>query len=93
MDIVQIYKHFLQLRPLGVKFLSVENDHNGMKPEKLREVLSNWNPSDATNPQSDIPKVLYTVPNGCNPTGASLSLSRRKEIYKVCFKQSVLDNI
>ena len=73
----------VKLRPLGVNILPVETDHEGMKPEMLKQILSRWKPEDALNPQSDIPKALYTIPNGVNPTGASLSLTRKKEIYKV----------
>jgi len=27
--------------------------------------------------------MLYTIPNGSNPTGASLTLERKKEIYQL----------
>ena len=72
-----------QLAPLGCNLLAVDNDHEGMRPDKLREALSRWSPSDADNPESDIPRVVYTIPNGANPTGYSLSLERRHEIYQV----------
>ena len=74
---------FLQLRPLGCKLLPVTTDASGMRPDSLAQVLSSWKPADARNTNSDIPKVLYTVPNGGNPTGASLTLERKQEIYKV----------
>ena len=48
-----------------------------MNNEHLNEVLSNW--SDV----KILPKVLYTTPNGSNPTGASMSLGRKKTIYQV----------
>jgi hypothetical protein len=32
------------------------------------------------------PQVLYTIPIGCNPTGASLSLERRKKLYEIARK-------
>jgi kynurenine/2-aminoadipate aminotransferase len=48
-----------------------------MNAEYLNRVLSNW--SDPNN----LPKVIYTIPNGSNPTGASMSLERKKDIYSV----------
>ena len=82
----------LQFTPKGCNFLPVATDADGMKPESLRQVLSRWKPEDAKNPKSDIPRLLYTVPNGVNPTGTSLSVPRRKEIYQVssCFEPDSL---
>lgn len=48
-----------------------------MNAEYLNQTLSNW-----SNPNS-LPKVLYTIPNGSNPTGVSMSLDRKKDIYDV----------
>lgn len=45
--------------------------------------MQQWSTSDADNPQSDIPKYIYTIPTCGNPTGASASLERKKEIYEV----------
>ena len=79
----------MQFVPKGCNLLPIETDEDGMKPESLRSVLSGWKPEDAKNPMSDIPRVVYTIPNGVNPTGTSLSTNRRKEIYQVCHMQSV----
>ena len=62
----------------------METDAEGMRPDSLRKVLSRWKPEDAKKEKSDIPRVIYTIPNGVNPTGNSLSVPRRKEIYQVC---------
>jgi kynurenine/2-aminoadipate aminotransferase len=48
-----------------------------MNAEYLNRILLNW--SDSNN----LPKILYTIPNGSNPTGASMSLDRKKDIYSV----------
>ena len=74
----------IQLRPLGCNLLSVETDHHGMIPDSLLHVLSRWDPKDKEDPGSKIPKLMYTIPNGVNPTGASLSLDRKQTIYEVC---------
>ncbi|ELU04387.1 hypothetical protein CAPTEDRAFT_156025 [Capitella teleta] len=71
------------LRPLGCNMLSVATDHQGMIPDALQDVLSRWKPSEKRDPQSSMPRVLYTIPNGVNPTGASLTLKRKEQIYKI----------
>ena len=52
----------------------VEGDHDGMIPEKLDEKIC------AARCK---PRVLYIVPSGGNPTGATLTLERKKQIYRV----------
>lgn len=54
-----------------------------MIPAALKEVLSRWDPSEVHKPGSTAPKVLYTIPNGGNPTGASMTTQRKKEVYEV----------
>ncbi|XP_051924901.1 kynurenine/alpha-aminoadipate aminotransferase, mitochondrial [Hippocampus zosterae] len=66
------------LQPLGCNIVAVASDRHGMIPAALEEVLSRWDPSDSRRP-----KVLYTIPNGGNPSGASLTASRKKEIYQL----------
>ena len=72
------------MRYMGCKFLSIETDHEGLNPECLRNILSSkWSPADTLDPSSDAPKILYTIPVAGNPSGVSLTLKRKKEIYKV----------
>jgi len=70
--------------------LPVNSDSQGLDPSHLRKVLSRWNPSDASRPGSGIPKLLYCIPNGGNPTGSSLNLERKKEIYKIAQEYDLL---
>jgi kynurenine/2-aminoadipate aminotransferase len=63
------------LKPLGPNLLAVDTDQFGLVPSKLRQILENHKGAP--------PKFLYTVPNGSNPTGASLTLERKKEIYQL----------
>ena len=72
--------------PLGIKFLGVEVDDQGLLPESLDEILSNW---DSKARGGKKPSVLYTVPSGQNPTGATQGIERRKEIYKVSQKHDL----
>uniref|UniRef100_A0A2D4KZS1 Kynurenine/alpha-aminoadipate aminotransferase, mitochondrial n=2 Tax=Micrurus TaxID=8634 RepID=A0A2D4KZS1_9SAUR len=71
------------LRPLGCNIINVPSDQHGMIPKALKEVLFRWDPEDVKKLKNDTPKFLYTIPNGCNPTGASLTTERKKEIYQL----------
>ena len=68
---------------MGCKLIPVDNDVQGLRPDKLREALAPWSPADTKDPKSGIPRVLYTVPNGANPTGFSLDTERKREILEV----------
>ncbi|KAL4791530.1 pyridoxal phosphate-dependent transferase [Aspergillus venezuelensis] len=72
--------------PLGVKVAPVKMDEQGLLPEALDEVLSNW---DEKERGARKPFVLYTIPTGQNPTGATQSVERRREIYKVSQKHDL----
>ena len=67
------------LEPLGSRFATVQTDGNGMIPESLEQVLNDWSEAD----QGPRPRVLYTVPTGSNPTGASLTSERVRAIYEI----------
>ncbi|XP_077000600.1 kynurenine/alpha-aminoadipate aminotransferase, mitochondrial isoform X3 [Tamandua tetradactyla] len=71
------------LHPLSCNIISVSSDENGIIPKSLQEKLSQWKPEDSQNPMKKTPKFLYTVPNGNNPTGVSLTSDRKQEIYKL----------
>lgn len=55
-------------------------------PESLDEILSNW---DEKARGARKPHLLYTVPSGQNPTGATQLLERRKEVYRVSQKHDL----
>ncbi|KAF8150114.1 PLP-dependent transferase [Crassisporium funariophilum] len=57
--------------------IEVETDSHGICSSSLRAILEQW---PAEKPK---PKVLYTVPYGCNPTGMTATLERRKEVLKL----------
>ncbi|XP_067885388.1 kynurenine/alpha-aminoadipate aminotransferase, mitochondrial [Heterodontus francisci] len=78
------------LQPLGCKILSVSSDQHGLIPQSLSDILSKWKPEDAKNPASDIPRVLYTIPNGGNPTGVSITADRKREVYQIARKYDLL---
>lgn len=86
-----VYSGTLQaLRPLGCNMINVSSDEYGIIPDSLKEILSKWKPEDSKNPEKNTPKFLYTVPNGDNPTGNSLTSNRKKEIYELARKYDFL---
>lgn len=72
--------------PLGAKVFGVRMDEQGLLPESMDEMLSNW---DAGARGARKPHLLYTVPSGQNPTGATMAEQRRREVYAVCQKHDV----
>uniref|UniRef100_A0A4W6D9E7 Kynurenine/alpha-aminoadipate aminotransferase, mitochondrial n=1 Tax=Lates calcarifer TaxID=8187 RepID=A0A4W6D9E7_LATCA len=78
------------LQPLGCNLINVPSDQHGMIPAALKEVLSRWDPSEVHKPGSTAPKVLYTIPNGGNPTGASMTTQRKKEVYELARQYDML---
>ncbi|XP_048957296.1 kynurenine/alpha-aminoadipate aminotransferase, mitochondrial isoform X3 [Canis lupus baileyi] len=83
-----IYSGTLQaLKPLGCNIINVPSDEFGIIPDSLKEVLSKWKPEDSKDPKKNTPKFLYTVPNGNNPTGNSLTSNRKKAIYELLVSQ------
>ncbi|KAL6406992.1 DNA methylase, N-6 adenine-specific, conserved site [Ilyonectria robusta] len=74
--------------PMGVRFMGVKMDAEGLIPQSLHDTLQNWDP--AAHGGSRKPFLLYTVPTGQNPTGATQSLQRRKDIYRVAQKHDLI---
>jgi aromatic amino acid aminotransferase I len=73
-------------RPLGVRVCGVPVDAEGLLPEVMDDILSNW---DVNGRGSRKPHILYTVPTGQNPTGATQGIERRRALYKVCQKHDI----
>jgi len=62
---------------LHCDIVEVETDAEGIRSSSLRSILEQW-PAEKQKP-----KILYTVPYGCNPTGMTATLQRRKEVLKL----------
>ena len=73
--------------PMGVQSIGIKMDSEGLIPGEMDRILSTWDPL-ARNGSSK-PKLLYTVPTGQNPTGATQGLQRRRDIYAVCQKHDI----
>lgn len=73
------------LKPMDCELIPVQSDKNGLDPGDLENVMSQWHVSD-----NDIPKLLYLIPNGGNPTGHGLTEERKKKIYNIAQKYNLL---
>ncbi|KAH9994164.1 PLP-dependent transferase [Xylariaceae sp. FL0662B] len=73
--------------PLGIPVFGVPMDAQGLRPDELDRILSTWDESARAGARK--PSVLYTVPSGQNPTGATQGAQRRRDIYEVCRKHDV----
>ena len=67
-------------RSYGCKLAGVPVEADGMNIEKLEEAIKN-----ATNP-----RFIYTIPNFQNPSGATMSLAKRKAVYELAKKYGLL---
>jgi len=72
--------------PLGVRAVGVKMDTQGCLPESLDEILTDW---DESARGARKPRILYVVPTGQNPTGATQGLERRLELYRVAQKHDL----
>ncbi|KAI0260454.1 pyridoxal phosphate-dependent transferase [Gloeopeniophorella convolvens] len=69
---------------LHCDMIEIETDANGIQSRSLRETLETW-PSSKPKP-----KILYTVPYGCNPTGMTTTLARRHEVLELSRKHGII---
>lgn len=67
-------------RSYGCNLAGVPVEADGMNIEKLEEAIKN-----ATNP-----RFIYTIPNFQNPSGATMSLEKRKAVYELAKKYGLL---
>jgi kynurenine/2-aminoadipate aminotransferase len=75
------------LEPMSCHLVGVETDQDGMIPSQLEDTLVYW---DSRFPGKRKPKVLYTIPTGGNPTGATMPNNRKEEVYRICQRHDLL---
>jgi GntR family transcriptional regulator/MocR family aminotransferase len=63
---------------LGLKIVGIPIDENGMKVEKLERLLLQYHP-----------KLIYTIPNFQNPSGACLSGQRRRQLISLADRHNI----
>ena len=66
------------LRNAGARFVTVPADGDGMLVERLVEVVER-----AQREAGKRPKLIYTVPDFSNPSGACMSLERRRRLVEL----------
>ena len=65
-------------RSLGLKIAGIPVDEKGMRVDQLEPLL-----------QRHQPRLIYTIPNFQNPTGASLTGARRRALVELAAKHNV----
>ncbi|KAK9458863.1 pyridoxal phosphate-dependent transferase [Lipomyces oligophaga] len=75
------------LRPMRCKPLPIPIDEFGIRVDLLEEVLSSW---DFTTRGAKRPTVIYTVPTGQNPTGVTMNVARRRDLYAMACKYDMI---
>ena len=70
---------------LGVNLVGIDMDAQGLSAGHLEQTLQCWNSDRGRRP-----KVLYTIPCGQNPSGATQSVARKRAIYKVTEKYDLV---
>ncbi|XP_041477032.1 kynurenine/alpha-aminoadipate aminotransferase, mitochondrial-like isoform X1 [Lytechinus variegatus] len=73
------------LRRYEAEPISLRTEEDGPNIDQLEEILSKYDRSDEKK-WSERPKVMYTVPNGNNPSGETTTLEKRKRIYALAQK-------
>ncbi|KAL4886215.1 pyridoxal phosphate-dependent transferase [Aspergillus karnatakaensis] len=84
-----VYMNAVQtVQPRGLNVVPVAIDTEGMLPYGpggLQDVLEHWDYRKGRRPH-----LMYTITIGQNPTGGTLSVGRRKEIYAICQKYDII---
>lgn len=70
----------LQLQRRGIRVLPVPVDDDGLSVDALAEECRS----------GSVPRMLYTIPNFQNPSGATLSRQRRGELLELCERYGIL---
>ena len=77
--------------PMGLVPVGIKMDDKGLCAKDLEYVLSNWETLSPKKYGGALrPKVIYMVPTGGNPTGATQDEQRRRDVLSVCEKYDVL---
>jgi DNA-binding transcriptional MocR family regulator len=74
------------LYPLEPNMLTVPIDKHGIIPSELEKTIKDY----YANPKSTPIKFIYLVPTGHNPSGATMTVERKKAIYALAKKYNFL---
>ncbi|XP_045520041.1 kynurenine/alpha-aminoadipate aminotransferase, mitochondrial [Pieris brassicae] len=73
------------LRPYDPEVLRIPEDEDGLIPETLEAVLE-----ERLSRGLIMPRVLYLIPTGNNPTGTIIPAARRRKIYELACRYDFL---
>lgn len=73
------------LKAFGANFIPLRTDHHGIIPSFLESTLKALRSSN-----KPIPKLLYCIPTSQNPSGSTIPLPRKQEIYKLASQYNFL---
>lgn len=79
MDAFTFPNAYISVRNVGGMAIGIPMDEDGMLPEELEKVAA-----------SGKGKYIYLIPNFQNPTGRTMSLQRRREIYEIAKKYNLI---
>lgn len=77
------------IEPLGVGYVPVRMDSEGMSAVALKDLLDNWGSTPEQAGQAK-PRVVYLIPTGQNPTGTTMSVQRRTDIMQVAREHDLI---
>lgn len=69
----------------GIRLVPMDVDESGILPEKLESKLFKMKAKG-----EKLPKIIYCIPTGQNPTGICISGERRKHIYDIALKYDLV---
>ncbi|KAJ2782117.1 hypothetical protein GGI15_003010, partial [Coemansia interrupta] len=72
--------------PMGVRMAPVPMDGEGMVPAELDRMLDQWDEAQ----RGGRPRMAYVIPTAQNPTGATMSLERKRALYRVAQKHDLV---
>ncbi|CAH0697428.1 unnamed protein product [Spodoptera exigua] len=73
------------LKPYQAEIIGIPEDEDGMIPETLDAVLG-----ERLRRGLKMPKMMYIIPTGSNPTGTVLPEERRRQIYELACRYDFL---
>ncbi|KAF9061386.1 pyridoxal phosphate-dependent transferase [Rhodocollybia butyracea] len=75
------------VQPYDIRAIPIGMDIEGMSSISLRQTLAEWDESARGMAR---PHVLYVIPIGQNPTGTTMGVARKREIYDICVEYDVI---
>ncbi|CAH0598368.1 unnamed protein product [Chrysodeixis includens] len=73
------------LKPYKPEIIGISEDKDGMIPETLDSVLG-----ERLRRGLKMPKMMYIIPTGSNPTGTVITEERRRQIYELACRYDFL---